>query len=144
MIPKVAPRRNKYILYFKKSDRIAEFLALIGAVNSCMDFENIRIDRDFINSTNRLSNFDTANMKKTYETALKQIEEIKEIKKIIGFETLSNPKMAILCRLRLENEQATMKELATLMSEELGYTISKSNVNHLFRAIHELYERISK
>ena len=142
LIPKIAPRRNKYILYFKKSDRIAEFLALIGAVHSCMDFENIRVDRDFMNSANRLTNFDTANMKKSYETSLRQIEEIKLIQKEIGFETLSNKKMALLCKLRLQNEQASLKELAELMGEELGHPVSKSNINHLFRAIHEVYERL--
>lgn len=142
LIPKIAPRRNKYILYFKKSDRIAEFLALIGAVNSCMDFENIRVDRDFMNSANRLSNFDIANMKKSYETSLKQIEEIKVIDKEIGLDTLTNRKMALLCKLRLENEQASLKELALLMGDILGFSVSKSNVNHLFRSIHELYERV--
>lgn len=142
LIPKIASRRNKYILYFKKSDRIAEFLALIGAVHACMDFENIRVDRDFMNSANRLTNFDTANMKKSYDTALKQIEEIKFISKKINLDQLENKKISILCRLRLENEQASMKELSQLLSDELGYTVTKSNINHLFRAIHKMYEEL--
>ena len=142
IVPKIAPRRNKYILYFKKSDRIAEFLALIGAIQSCMDFENIRVDRDFMNSANRLSNFDTANMKKTFETAMRQREEILVIDKQFGIKNIENHKMRILCRLRLENESSSLKELAGLLSNELGETVTKSNVNHLFRGIHELYERV--
>lgn len=142
IVPKIAPRRNKYILYFKKSDRIAEFLALIGAIQSCMDFENIRVDRDFMNSANRLSNFDTANMKKSFETAMRQREEILVIDKKFGIKNIENHKMRILCRLRLENESSSLKELADLLSNELGETVTKSNVNHLFRGIHELYERV--
>lgn len=142
IVPKIAPRRNKYILYFKKSDRIAEFLALIGAIQSCMDFENIRVDRDFMNSANRLSNFDTANMKKSFETATRQREEILIIDKKYGIKNINNYKMKILCRLRLDNESSSLKELAELLSEEIGEPVTKSNINHLFRGIHELYERV--
>lgn len=141
--PKVTKRRDKYVIYFKKSDRIAEFLVLIGAVNSCMDFENIRIDRDFMNSANRLSNFDTANMKRTTETALKQLKEIQTIDEILGIKNIQNEKARLLARLRMENEYASMVELAEIMSEELGVVVSKSNINHLFRHLHEIYKRFN-
>lgn len=142
--PKIAERRGKYIVYFKKSDQIADFLILIGAVESCMEFENIRVDRDFMNSANRLTNFDTANVKKSYETSLRQIEEIKYLDKVIGLKNLQNPKATLLAKLRLENENATLKDLSILMGEHLGTSVSKSNVNHLFRWLHELYERLKK
>ena len=35
-----------------------------------------------------------------------------------------------------------MSDLANKLSEELGKTITKSNVNHLFRDIHELYLKL--
>lgn len=143
IMPKMMKRRNKYIIYFKKSDQIADFLILIGAVNSCMEFENIRVDRDFMNSANRLTNFDTANMKKSVETATRQIQEIKTIDKLLGIDFIVNKKMRLLARLRLENESASLKELANLLSEQLNDNVSKSNVNHLFRAIHELYLRLT-
>lgn len=143
IVPKVTKRRDKYVIYFKKSDRIAEFLVLVGAVGSCMDFENIRIDRDFMNSANRLSNFDTANMKKTTDSALKQLNEIKIIDEILGIKNIQNEKARLLARLRLENEYASMAELAEIMGDELGVVISKSNVNHLFRHLHEIYKRFN-
>jgi DNA-binding protein WhiA len=142
ILPKISQRREKYIVYFKKSDQIADFLILIGAVNSCMEYENIRVDRDFMNSANRLTNFDTANMKKSVDTAARQIEEIKLIDKKLGINNIMNEKQRLLARLRIENEYASMKELASMMSERLGANVSKSNINHLFRAIHELYERL--
>ena len=44
-----------------------------------MEFENVRVNRDMINSTNRMVNMDTANMRRVYETGLKQVKEIKLI-----------------------------------------------------------------
>ena len=139
MEPKVSKRRDKYIIYFKKSDQISNFLIMIGATDSCMEFENQRAYRDFSNNANRLANLDTANLSRTMEIAKKQIKEIKHIDDVLGIHTFHNPKKEMLCYLRLDNESASMSELAYLLSREFGYTITKSNVAHLFRDIHELY-----
>ncbi|MDY4849072.1 MAG: DNA-binding protein WhiA [Bacilli bacterium] len=141
--PKIAKRREQYIVYFKKSDQIANFLIMIGAVISCMDFENYRVDRDFSNSANRLTNMDTANMKKTLETAARQINEIKLIDEKLGIKNMTNVKAKTLCELRLEFENMNMNELALEMSKRLNHPITKSNVNHLFRYIHSLWETLS-
>ena len=140
--PKIILRRGNYVLYFKRSDRISDFLIMIGAVNCCMEFEDLRINRDFLNSTNRLTNSDMANMKKTYETGLRQSKEIKVIINRIGLENLENDKMRQLCLLRLENESASLGDLAILLSKKIGFTVSKSNINHIFRSIHTLYEKV--
>lgn len=140
--PKVIKRREKYVIYFKRSDQIADFLIMIGAVSSCMEFENVRIDRDFNNSTNRLTNSDLANMKKTYETGKRQCEEIKAIDEKLGIKNISNVKERELCLLRLENVSASLLDLADMLSEKLGTHITKSNINHLFRSIHEKYVRL--
>ena len=43
-------RRSGYIVYLKEAEKIADFLQLIGATNSMLEFENIRIVRDMRNS----------------------------------------------------------------------------------------------
>ncbi len=141
--PKVIVRRGKHVLYFKKSEQIANFLIMIGAVESCMEFENVRVTRDFTNSTNRLANSDLANMNKTYKTGQRQKQEILLIDKKLGIKNIINVKERELCYLRLENEGASLVELAELLSEKLDMPITKSNVNHLFRSIHEKYLRFS-
>ena len=141
--PKIVKRREQFVIYFKKSDQISNFLIMIGAVNSCLEFEDARMNRDFLNSQNRLANMDTANMRRMYETGLRQVEEIKVIDKALGIENIDNQKVRILCSLRLENESASLSDLATLMSEKLKKDITKSNINHLFRRIHEMYLRYS-
>ena len=139
--PKITTRRDQYVLYFKKSDQISNFLIMIGAVSSCLEFEDVRADRDLNNSYNRLTNMDTANMKRTIETGKRQAEEIRVIDKYLGIDNLGNIKERELCHLRLENEAASLQELADMMSERFKKTITKSNINHLFRSIHEFYLR---
>ena len=141
--PKITKRREQFVIYFKKSDQLSNFLIMIGAVTSCLEFEEARMNRDLVNSANRLTNMDTANMKKIYETGLRQVEEIKVIDKAVGIENIENNKIRLLCSLRLENESASLTDLAELMSERLGKDITKSNINHLFRSIHEMYLRYS-
>ena len=141
--PKITKRREQFVIYFKKSDQISNFLIMIGAVTSCLEFEEARMNRDLVNSANRLTNMDTANMKRIYETGLRQVEEIKVIDKALGIENIANAKVRLLCSLRLENEAASLNDLAMLMSEKLGKDITKSNINHLFRSIHEMYLRYS-
>ena len=141
--PKITKRREQFVIYFKKSDQISNFLIMIGAVTSCLEFEEARMNRDLVNSANRLTNMDTANMKKIYETGLRQVEEIKVIDKALGIENITNAKVRLLCSLRLENESASLADLADLMSERLGKDITKSNIKHLFRSIPEMYLRYS-
>lgn len=142
MSPKIATRRDKYIIYFKKSDQISNFLIMIGAANSCMEFENQRAYRDFSNSANRLTNSDVANMEKTIIVAKRQAHEIKYIDDVLGIHNFHNQKKELLCYYRLENDSLSMSDLARKLSEELGVTVSKSNVNHLFRDLHELYLKL--
>ena len=142
MSPKIIERREKYVIYFKKSDQISNFLIMIGATNCCMEFENQRAYRDFTNNTNRLANLDYANMNKTTEVALRQIEEIKYIDDVLGIHNFHNPKKELLCYFRLDNESLSMSDLADKLSEELGIKITKSNVNHLFRDLHALYLKL--
>ena len=115
---------------------------MVGAANSCIEFENQRAYRDFTNNTNRLVNLDMANMSKTTEVAKKQIKEIKYIDDVLGIHTFHNPKKELLCYFRLDNDSLSMADLAEKLSEELGIVITKSNVNHMFRDLHTLYLKL--
>lgn len=142
MTPKITKRRDRYVIYFKKSDQISNFLIMIGAANCCMEFENQRAYRDFTNNTNRLANLDYANMERTLDVAKRQIKEIKYIDDVLGIHNFHNQKKELLCYFRLDNDSLSMQDLADKLSEELGIKISKSNVNHLFRDIHDLYVKL--
>jgi len=137
--PRLIKRRDKYVIYIKKSDQIADFLLLVGAVSACMDFENVRIDRDFVNNANRLTNLDTANMSKTVKSGKRQQEEIKFLIDKYGLENLGNQKVQLVIKYRLEMMSAPLEEIASLVSMDLNTHVSKSNINHIFRKLHERY-----
>lgn len=139
--PKIVERRQKYVVYLKKSQQIVDFISMIGATNTTLEFENIRIDRDFSSIGNRLQNLDAANYSKTTDAAEKQIHDIKVIDKVLGIDHVQNKKQAALMKIRLEHDDSSLTELAQLLSEEIGEPVSRSNINHLFRAIHVMAQR---
>jgi len=139
--PKVVERRGKYVVYLKKSQQIVDLLSLMGATNTTLEFESIRIDRDFSAIGNRLQNLDYANYNKTTSSSKKQIKDIKIIDQVLGIEHVQNKKQQALMRIRLQHDDASLSELAQLLSDELGEPVSRSNINHLFRAIHQSAER---
>ena len=140
--PKIIKRRDKYVLYIKKSEQISNFLVVVGAPITCMEFEDERVERDYYSSANRVANFDEANMTRASLNGKRQAKEIKFIDDVLGIHNLHNPKKELLCYLRMENKEASMIELAELLSEELGTNITKSNVNHMFRSLHDLYIKL--
>lgn len=139
--PKIVLRRSNYVVYLKKAQQVADFLSMIGCVDKTLEFENIRIDREFSSIGNRLQNLDSANYEKTTSASKKQVKDIMIIDKVLGIKNVQNKKQQLLMKLRLEHDDFTLFELAQEMSKELGEEISKSNINHLFRAIHTMAER---
>ncbi|MBR3697544.1 MAG: DNA-binding protein WhiA [Clostridia bacterium] len=136
---KILESKGKTILYIKEGEEISRFLALIGANNAVMSFEDIRIKREMKNNVNRLVNCETSNLNKTINASLKQVNDIKLIKKMNRFSELSE-ELRIICNLRLEYPEATLKELGEYLNPPLG----KSGVNHRMKKIHEIAEELKK
>lgn len=137
--PKTHERRNGgYMTYLKEAEKIADFLGIIGANNSLFHFEDIRIVRDMRNSVNRLVNCEQANLNKTVDAATKQIEAILRVDAEVGLENLPE-KTQEIATLRLENPEASLKELGELIP---GESISKSAVNHRMRKIMKMAKEI--
>ena len=103
-------RKDTYSLYIKDGEEISKFLALIGASASVLKFEEIRVLRDMKNNVNRIVNCETANLNKIVNTAVKQIDDIKIIKKKGKFKDL--PKnLQEIANLRIENPDISLHEL---------------------------------
>lgn len=131
-------RRNGYIAYLKGAEHIADFLTLIGATNSMLKFEDVRIVRDMRNSVNRIVNCETANMNKTIDAASRQIENIRYIEDRVGLGALPE-KLKEIAELRLENPEVSLKELGEMIPTG---PISKSGINHRIRKINEFAEKL--
>lgn len=126
----VMKRENKYIVYIEEGESISNFLAYIGANKSVLKFENTRVIKEVRNKVNRLVNCETANLNKTINTSVKQIEDIKYLKQIKKFNELTEKEQE-LANLRIENPNASLQELG----EMLDIKLSKSGVNHRLASI---------
>lgn len=131
-------RRSGHITYLKEAEKIADFLALIGAYNAMMKFEDVRIVRDMRNSVNRLVNCENANMNKTIDAAAKQIANIEFIQETVGLDYLPE-KLREIAVIRLENPDISLKELGEMIPSG---AISKSGINHRLRKINEYAESL--
>ncbi|MBN2540629.1 MAG: DNA-binding protein WhiA [Bacilli bacterium] len=132
---KVTENRRGHIAYIKEAERIADFLRVIGANNSLFQFEDSRIKRDFKNSINRVINCDIANEKKALDAAEKQLEHIDIIEK---YHKNISKSMTEAIFLRKTYPDSSLLELSYASLEHFDHQISKSALNHRFRAIKDL------
>ncbi|MFA6624458.1 MAG: DNA-binding protein WhiA [Bacilli bacterium] len=135
MLFKYIKRRDKHVLYLKKSDQISVFLSYIGAVESMLDFENARVLKDDMNINNRLSICDSANYGKTLLVAKKDVEDIELVLSVTPL-GLFDSKTQLFIEKRLEMKDSNYRELAETMTEE-GISITKSGVVHLMTSLRE-------
>lgn len=126
---------EKYQLYLKDAEDISSFLAVIGANKAVLNFEDIRVIKEMKNNVNRKVNCETANLNKTLDAALKQIDDIKVIKRMRKFSNLPK-ELQEVANLRIENPELGLKDLGKLLTPELG----KSGVNSRLKKIHEIAE----
>ena len=127
-------RGGNYIIYIKDSNKIEDLLTYMGAINSSMELMQVKMYKEAMNDINRKSNFETANMDKTFSASAKQVAAIAVINDTVGLGSLSE-ELQQLATLRLENPDLSLKGL----SEILG--ISRSGVNHRIKRLVEIAER---
>ena len=134
---KVVQRRNKYVVYIKVADKISDFLRCVGAHESLLNFENIRIERDFMNSFTRLDNCELANEMKSLSAANNQLDDIKIIEEKININHLDT-KIKDVIELRKKYPEYSLNELCIEYEKDTGYPITKSGIRHRFNKIHEI------
>ena len=138
---KVIKREKSYTVYIKEAERISDFLRVIKAFSAVMYFEDIRIYRDHKNMTNRLNNCEQANTDKIFMTASKQIKDIERLYELDVVDMLDE-KLREVIEYRMKYKESSLQELADIISLETGVEISKSGLNHRFRKIKEILEKI--
>lgn len=131
-------RKKGYIIYIKESEKITEFLNVIGAFQALFQFEDARIVRDMRNSVNRLVNCETANLNKTVAASMKQLENIKLIEEKLGLDQLPE-KLREIALVRRQHPDVNLKELGELVPSGV---VSKSGINHRLRKISEIADKL--
>lgn len=122
---KLSKRLDNYIIYLKDSDKISDFLAVIGATQSLFELENVRAMKSIRNDVNRINNFDNANIDRTIKAAMTQVDAINKTianDRFDEFDALSQK----IAELRLENPYLSLDELGEMLNPPL----SKAKVNY--------------
>lgn len=138
---KIISREKKYMVYIKEAEKISDFLRVIKAYNGVMYYEDIRIYRDHKNMTNRLNNCEQANVDKIVSSAQNQLNDIKKLEDVIGFDLLDEKLQEVIIY-RKKYPDVSLNDLSIIMTEETGKTITKSGLNHRFRKIQEMAKKL--
>lgn len=132
---KIIKRKGYYVVYLKEGENIVDFLNIIGAHGALLELENVRIIKEMRNNVNRIVNCETANLQKTVDASIRQVDNIRYIRDNLGFDNLPE-NLRQIADLRLEYSDASLKELGEMLSPSLG----KSGVNHRLRKLDEIAE----
>lgn len=136
---KTINRRANTVIYLKGAEYIHDFLGYTGAMKAVLKLADIRVTKEFKNNINRTNNFDCANLSKSIDAGNQQADAIRKIRDTIGFSSLDD-NLKEIANLRLENPEASLKELSTLLSEPL----SKSGINHRLKKLMDIAENLPR
>ena len=127
---RLTQRGKSTVVYIKEGEQIEKLLGLMGASKAFFEFENARILREMRGSVNRKVNCETANIKKTVNTAQRQIAHIRRLKESGELKNLPKP-LREMASIRLKYPDATLTELGGYLNPPVG----KSGVNHRLRKL---------
>lgn len=134
--PKTAIRRGERIVYLKKRDSVADFIAYIGAHSVSIDISLSSIEKRFRADANRQKNCDTTNIMRSVSAAERQVAAIRAIEAHGALDKLP-PGLRETAVIRLENQIESLDEITALH----GDGISRSGVNHRLAKIIEFAEK---
>ena len=89
------------------------------------------------NNVNRIVNCETANLSKTVNAAVKQIDAINKLKESGKYNSLSE-NLKEIAELRIKYPDISLVELGKMLNPPIG----KSGVNHRMKAILKLVEEL--
>ncbi len=139
--PKLVRRAkaNVYVVYFKESEQISYMLSLLEANKCMLKFEEIRVVKDVNNTKNRATNCEVANMTKSINSSLLQLNAINVIRKKGMFLKL-NDKLKYTASLREQYPTDTLEQIAS--KTEGKNKISKSGLKHRLDKLIEIAQNL--
>ena len=128
--PRMVMRGSAAVIYFKESDHIEDLLTLMGATNSTLELMNIKIYKNVRNKVNRITNCETANLTKTVNAAVAQLEAIDRLEQTGRLAALP-PELQEAAALRRDNPEMSLSELCAMCRNP----ITRSGFNHRLRKL---------
>jgi len=136
---RIHERKHSFVVYLKEGDDIVTMLNIMEAPGALMDMENARIYKDMRNTVNRRVNCETANIAKTVNAAVRQVNDIEYIRDKRGFGFLDDA-LREMAEVRLAHPEAALKELGNFLDPPVG----KSGVNHRLRKLSSIADDLRR
>jgi DNA-binding protein WhiA len=134
---KSTTRRGSFVVYYKECVQIEDLLTLMGAPKASLSLIDIEMIKEVRNKANRVTNCETANIDKTVAASAAQIESIQAIWRERGEASLPDD-LREVARLRVENPELSLRELAELMEKP----ISRSSLHRRLERLTEMGNRL--
>ena len=131
---KLTNRNEKFVLYTKNNETIADFLGLIGANNFAYDVINSKIAKELRNDVNRVTNCDSANINKSINASQKYCDTITKLIEEGYFDDLPEI-LKEIAKKRIELPSLNLAELG----RQFNPSLSKSCVHHRLEKIMQFY-----
>lgn len=133
LMPKMIERRSTWLLYWKNTAQVEDFLTLIGARHAALAIMEAKVEKQLRGEINRKVNCETANLIKITSASTKQISAIEKALAIGGIEIFpENLRQTV--DLRVANPTASLAELAA----KFDPPISKPGLSHRLGRIMEI------
>lgn len=137
MAPGLLTRRGNYVLYYKDSAVIEDFLSAAGATGAAMTLMLSKVEKDLRNNVNRKVNCETANLGKTVDASARQIAAIEKLRTAGILHTLPEP-LRRTAQVRVENPELSLSEMLPLFDPP----ITKPGLNNRIRKLMKLAETL--
>ncbi|MGC7163653.1 DNA-binding protein WhiA [Metamycoplasma hominis] len=135
-------RNQKIIIYLKKIENICDFLKAIETIESYYLFEDGKIQRDFYNSANRITNLDVYNQERIAKANLEFIKNYQFIKENNLLDEFSVEELALF-ELKLNSLDSSLNELSLLL-ETKNIKKSRSALNHFLIKLKKITKKYQK
>lgn len=139
LAPKMTERRTAWLLYWKDSSRIEDFLTLIGARHAALAIMEAKVEKQLRGDINRKVNCETANLIKVTSASTRQIAAIEHALEVGGIEVFPES-LRQTVDLRVANPAASLAELAAMFNPP----ISKPGLSHRLGRIMEIAGRVTQ
>jgi len=136
---KIKRLKHAYRLSLRRAQDVVEVLHLIGAIEAANRVEELVRQRSIASDVNRSMNFISANADRIGKSTAAQLKALQIIEKTIGIDSLDE-ELREIAKLRLENEDLSLRELGELMTPPM----SKSMVYSRLRKIMSIAKNLAQ
>lgn len=137
IISRTVERNESYVVYIKEAESISMILGLFGAHKAVLELENERAGREMRNLVNRQANCISANIDKSINAAIAQLNAIETIRQTVGLESLPEPLLDVALA-RIANPEGSLNDII----EVLPTKVSKGAVSQRFKKIMDIAKEI--